>query len=391
MTPAPEPADDAAGRRLLDHWLATNALPGAADVAPLAALPPARLEETLWVFAREHAAAALPLLSALADHTTRALRRPARRAIYRLAQRGVMAAPAAPAARPLVTRGDARPVRAWLSGIDGTGSRAVWIVFEASFGALRLCSLILNDELGILDAAGGDITKKRLERELTELAASQKLPWVETDPGRASGLVAEALAHHLRVATAPPVAFERWRSLFDTVPAAQPPALPSADLALVERSAELLDLPELMSWFLEPERVQSDAVEMLQTRESRLVVSDQIKAEQQESLITRVVEREMTPEARGQWTRRLAEMTLVFDASGRPEHAALAGAAAAALSDDTRDVHRHPFVRKLAERALEVAGEVALGRLPAADATRRPSVPGPRPSSSEPGTRHPFQ
>jgi len=48
-------------------------------------------------------------------------------------------------------------------------------------------------------------------------------------------------------------------------------------------------------------------------------------------------------------------------------------------------------VRKLAERALEVAGEVALGRLPAADATRRPSVPGPRPSSSEPGTRHPFQ
>jgi len=376
MTPPAEPAADAAGRRLLDHWLTTNALPGAAEVTPVAALPPARLEETLWAFAREHGAAALPLLSALADHTTRALRRPARRAIYRLAQRGVMAAPAAPAARPLVTRGDARPVRAWLSGIDGTGSRAVWIVFEGSFGALRLCSLILNDEIGILDVAGGDITKKRLERELAELAASQKLPWVETDPARAAGLVAEALARHRRAAAAPPAAFERWRSLFDSVPAAEPPALPPPDPALVERSAELLDLPELTGWFLEPERVQADAVEMLQTRESRLVVSDQIKAERQEALITRVVERELTPEARGQWSRRLAEMALVFAASGRAEHAALANAAAAALGEDTRDVHLHPFARTLAARALEVAGEVALGRFPAADATRRPSVPG---------------
>jgi len=376
MTPPAEPAADAAGRRLLDHWLTTNALPGAAEVTPVAALPPARLEETLWAFAREHGAAALPLLSALADHTTRALRRPARRAIYRLAQRGVKAAPAAPAARPLVTRGDARPVRAWLSGIDGTGSRAVWIVFEGSFGALRLCSLILNDEIGILDVAGGDITKKRLERELAELAASQKLPWVETDPARAAGLVAEALARHRRAAAPPPAAFERWRSLFDSVPAAEPPALPPPDPTLVERSAELLDLPELTGWFLEPERVQADAVEMLQTRESRLVVSDQIKAEWQEALITRVVEREMTSEARGQWTRRLAEMALVFAASGRAEHAALANAAAAALGDDTRDVHLHPFARTLAARALEVAGEVALGRFPAADATRRPSVPG---------------
>ena len=376
MTPRAEPAADAAGRSLLDHWLTTNALPGAAEVTPVAALPPARLEETLWAFAREHGAAALPLLSALADHTTRALRRPARRAIYRLAQRGVKAAPAAPAARPLITRGDARPVRAWLSGIDGTGSRAVWIVFEGSFGALRLCSLILNDEIGILDVAGGDITKKRLERELAELAASQKLPWVETDPARAAGLVAEALARHRRAAAAPPAAFERWRSLFDSVPAAEPPALPPPDPTLVERSAELLDLPELTGWFLEPERVQADAVEMLQTRESRLVVSDQIKAEWQEALITRVVEREMTSEARGQWTRRLAEMALVFAASGRAEHAALANAAAAALGDDTRDVHLHPFARTLAARALEVAGEVALGRFPAADATRRPSVPG---------------
>jgi len=390
MTPDSEPADAADGRRLLDHWLAKGTIPGAADVIPLATLPPAEVEQTLWAFARERGAAALPLLAAFADHTTRALRRPARRVIYRLAQRGVTIAPTAPPARPLVSHGEARPVRAWLSGIDGTGSRASWILFEGAFGALRLCSLILNDEIGILDAAGGDITKKRLERELAELAASQKLPWVETDPGRVSGLVAEALARHRDADTVPPAAFERWRSLFDHVPAADPPALPPADPALVERAAELLDLPELNGWFLEPERVQPDAVEMLQARESRLVVSDQIKAERREALITSVVERELTSELRGRRVRRLAEMALVFEASGRTEHAALAGAAAAALADDTRDVHRHPFARQLAARALEVAGEVALGRLSAADVTRRPSAPGTGQARSGPGSRQPL-
>jgi len=84
-------------------------------------------------------------------------------------------------------------------------------------------------------------------------------------------------------------------------------------------------------------------------------------------------------------------MALVFDSAGRGEHATLAGAAAAELGDDTRDAHRHPFARQLAARALEVAGEVALGRLSAADATRRPSVPGTGHPRSDPGSRPPLQ
>src|SRR5262249_62261023 len=98
MPPDSEPADAADGRRLLDHWLAKGTIPGAADVIPLATLPPAELEQTLWAFARERGAAALPLLAAFADHTTRALRSPARRVIYRLAQPGVTIAPTAPPA-----------------------------------------------------------------------------------------------------------------------------------------------------------------------------------------------------------------------------------------------------------------------------------------------------
>ena len=372
MTSGSEPAVDAACRRLLDDLRTAGSPPSSADVAPLAALAPARLEATLWDFAREHGADALPLLTRLADHKTRALRRPARRTIYRLTQRGVTAPTPAPSPRPLVARAGDRPVRSWLSAIDGSGSRAAWLLFEGPYGSLRLCSLILNDDAGILDAAGGDITRKRLERELAELAASQKLPWVEADPDRAASLVAEALARHREAGTTPPAAFDRWRSLFDRVAPIERSPLGAPDEVLVERSAELLQLPELSGWFIEPERVQAEALEVLQARDSRLVVSDQIKAERQDALITRVVEREIIGEARARWVRRLSEMALVFEAAGRAEHARLAEAAAAALADETRAPYRLGFARGLATRALEVAGEIALGRVSAADATRRP-------------------
>jgi hypothetical protein len=188
------------------------------DPPALARVGPAALDDALRALAKRHGAASLPLLERLADAAPdKAHRRAVRRALYRLEQSGLRpsrAAAAAPA-RPVVTRAAEHPVRAWLSGIDGSGSRAAWILFEGGLGGgLRLCSLILNDEAGIMDAAGGPIARKRLEAELRGLRESQKLPWVEVDGRRACALVADALALHERLGTVPPPEFARWRKMF---------------------------------------------------------------------------------------------------------------------------------------------------------------------------------
>jgi hypothetical protein len=352
------------------------ALAGDSPAPELRGLPDGTLDEVVAAFADDHGADALPLLARLASASSdRGLRRAARRALYRLAQRGV--APAPPAApRPIVPRRSERAIHAWLSGVDGSGSRATWIVFEGAYGGLRLCSLILNDTLGITEVAGGDITRRRLDRELAALRESQKLPWVETDPARAVSLVAEALAVHAAASTSPPAAFAPWRALFASAPPAGPPPLPeSPDPALLEKSATLLERPELAGWFLDPESVQSDAVELLQTRESRLVLSDQLKAEREAAIVDRVIERELDERACRVWSRRLAEMALVLDGAGTPEPAALARAVAAALASPSFEPRRLPFVRALAARGLEVAGEVTLGRVSAAEVSRKPKAP----------------
>ena len=65
-------------------------------------------------------------------------------------------------------------------------------------------------------------------------------------------------------------------------------------------------------------------------------------------------------------------MAFVFDATGRADAAAIARATAAALADEAIDIIRQPFGTGLARRALEIAGEVAAGRLNAADVSRKP-------------------
>ena len=361
-------------RRALDEALAAGGTVAAAGTAILATAPQAALERALRELADVRGADALPVLVALGDGGHGGVRRAAKRALYRLSQRGIAPLPRA-ASRPVVERREERPVRAWVSAVDGSGSRAMWILFDGAFGGLELCSLIVNDMAGILEVAGGSITRKRLESELAALRADQKLPWLETSPEVARGLVAEALALHRTLGTTAPSSFARWERRFDgaTIPA--PPVAPAEpEAALIARGAELLDVPETAGWFLEPGEVQAEALELLQTSESRLVVSDQVKGEREEALVTRVVEREIDDAARQRWARRLLEQAVVFDATERATLGEVARAVAGGLIGATTGVATQPFARALARRALEIAGEVATGRLAAADVTRKPIV-----------------
>jgi hypothetical protein len=340
----------------------------------LAAFPPATLEAALETLARRRGEPALALVARLAEGGgSKAQRRAARRALYRLSMAGIE--PPRRPSRPVVERPAPRALRAWTSGVDGTGSRALWILFEGSFGGLALCSVIVNDQAGLLSAAGGSISRRRLERELEALRRDQKLPWVEIAPEAARGLVARALALHAGLGTEPPADFARWRPFFADAPPAPPPQAGPAegdDPSPLDRSGDLFELPELASWFLHPGGLEADALELLQARESRLVLSAQQKTEREAAILDRVLERALAAEARGLWAARLLEMALLWEATGRAREARLARATARALADPRRAARHIPFARLLGERGLTAASEVALGRLPAAQVSRLP-------------------
>jgi hypothetical protein len=389
-----EPADDtfasalatvpADARREALRWLAREH--GAAAVPILRRCLAARPE---WAVAAAEALglldvpeAALALEAAEAAGPAKPVRTAIRRARYRLRQRGIPRPGATPAAGPPPRAPRHRPARGWLSAVDGTGAYGLWLAVAGPYGEQALLSAVVSDEVGVLDFAAGPVSRRRLEARLAALRAESPLPWVEVP---AAGVWARLVAARRQGRLPSEAAARRlddWIvALGQPDPAAAAPDPGSSpDPGALAGSAALLTLPELAGWFLDPALVQPEAVELLQARESPLVVSAETRAERQAALVDRVIETRLDPEARQRWRGRLEHTALVLGLTGRPAEAGTARAVAAALADLDRWIGEVPFVRALVERSLAVAGDVALGRLPAGEASRAPRRPGAPPS-----------
>jgi len=375
--------------------------------AALATIPVDALEPALRWLAREHGAAALPILRrCLASRPERAVaaaqalgslhqpeaaealeaaetgaaakvvRTAARRALYRLRQAGIDRRPPPPTAAPRVGLGEA-----WMSAVDGTGGRGLWLTLTGPYGERTLLAAMLSDENGLMDFSAGAIAKKRVEERLRALQAESPLPWVAVPPGWAWATLVGAAERARATGGTVPADLDHWVARLGS-PAPEPapiharlPADLLEDPAHLERSAALLGVAEFAGWFLDPASVASESLEWLQARESRLVVSNQIKAERLAALVDRIIETRFDPATRRLWQGRLNEQAYVLLSLGRPAEAASTVAVARALADPETRLTHISFLRALVERSLEIAGEVATGRLSAEAVSRAPRKP----------------
>jgi hypothetical protein len=378
-----------------------------AVAAALATVPAGELEAALRWLIREHGVAALPILrrclagrpehaiaaaqalgtlavpdaadaleTTEARAATKAVRTAARRALYRLRQAGIERRPPPP---PAPATG-ATPAEAWVSAVDGTGTRGLWLTLAGPHGERTLLAAVLSEEAGLVDFSAGSLAKKRVEERVRALRAESPLPWVAAPAAWAWATLVDGAARARAAGRTVPAELARWIARVGAPAPERPPihaSLPAGgdDPALLERSAALLALPELAGWFLDPGSVASEGVEWLQAHESRLVVSEQVKAERLAALVDRVIEARFDEAARRRWQGRLEEQAYVLLALGRPGDARMAVAVARALADAQHSLRRVPFLRALVERSLEIAAEVATGRLSAAAASRAPRDP----------------
>src|SRR5581483_6640142 len=133
-------------------------------------------------------------LQALAPRTeSKAVKTEIRRALYRLEQRGLWSPPSAappPSARHLLGPADDEP-EAWLSEIDPTGTRLLWMARRAGDGVASL-SAVVNDVAGILEFHAGETTRKALRQAHRDLASRSKIALVEAPWRHVDALLAEA-------------------------------------------------------------------------------------------------------------------------------------------------------------------------------------------------------
>ncbi|MFQ5694147.1 MAG: hypothetical protein ACE5IM_14050, partial [Nitrospinota bacterium] len=119
-----------------------------------------------------------------------------RRALYRLKSRGIPVGEEPPASkgggrgifRPVVT-----PPQGFMSVVDGSGTRVVWLAKPLPGGRRLLFQTILSDERGMLDFSAMEISLRSFRSYVEELTTQQKdFPVAEVPAAYAASLMEEA-------------------------------------------------------------------------------------------------------------------------------------------------------------------------------------------------------
>lgn len=368
MKTAEARALERARRRLLEAGLDADA-PSRA----LAALAPAwgtdadLAEAVVRVLAESDDPGAGDALSALVERTRqRELRREIKRALYRLTQRGVWNPPEAAAPPPtsqLVGSADEEP-QGWLSPIDPTGTRLLWLARRAGDGVASL-SAIASEEGGLREIHAGQTTRKALREAQRDLSARSGISLVETPWAHVHRLIREAYdaaSDRSRFGDVP----GKLRTLVPQPPESPPHPVDAlldraeigADESALAESARALEEPELRAWLLPFDWVEAAAARVREAGSSSLVV---LSPAQQRERLAEAFSKEalslLEDEARrARFAARLEETAYLLARRGRRETARNALAAAIATRGG-RSITEVPLLAELARRSLGLALE----------------------------------
>jgi hypothetical protein len=320
---------------------------------------PAALEVALKQLGERREVAAAEVLT-LVDLVVqdRSLRKSARRELHRLRSVGVRAQEPQPStpteSQPPETT---IPVsQAWVTDIDSSGSRAVWLLGERPLGGVWFAALLLNDQRGLQDMNLVDTTRKRFLKELDQNRGAAGT-WVTVPGDYALQLIREAVDLTREIGGGLPTRYRALRDVFGE--AAGPPerALVYETIRPVEASfnpdwledsPRLLGEPEVAGWYVTvPAELKARALEVARGPAAGLLVPGHTPEQQALQLIAEAANQGLTPLVRRALRRRLEETGFIFVATDRLAAARLAVAAARALDDPTMPPERHPFVRLL--------------------------------------------
>lgn len=292
----------------------------------------------------------------------RELRREVRRALYRLAQRGVPGAallPSTPESPAPAIFAEVEP-EGYLSFPDPFGDRLLWIVKPRGAGGLLQLSAVVNEPGGLKEAVLAELSRKQLRSLRADLAERHELRLVETswrycdwilseghERARSQGRLGDTVA-----------SFPQLRlQLFRTPAAPQPSPIETAsemvpDAASLQASADLFAEPELAQWFLPESTLAPYLGRVQEMRDSPIVLDRFQQMSRVGEIVNGALEALFSGDAGRSWQRKLEEMAHYFSKTGRPEAARRARATAQALSESPSGGRGIPFLEELVRRSF---------------------------------------
>lgn len=261
-----------------------------------------------------------------------------RRSLFKLSQRGLVIPREqnleVKIAPPFFPRAPA--AEAYLSSVDGSGGRLIWIAKPQPPRGLQLVQAMVNDREGLQRVVGAQVPRKELRKMAAEIKAQHNITMISVPWEYADAVIYEGFEKAKALGRSGLENFHELRAVINTnKPAAQEhPVYRKFDVGTAregawrELSRRLLDEPELQYWILDADWVQPFLSQLEEAQTSRLVLNPVQKEERLAGIVRDAVKTICSGENEHILQRRLEDMALYFSETGRPDQARLALAVA---------------------------------------------------------------
>jgi hypothetical protein len=284
-------------------------------------------------------AAAVEVLAKIENEARdKALKKEIRRSLFKLSQKGL----AVPEARTADSTGTTPSLRtgsdieAYMSAVDGAGGRLLWIVKPQAGHGLQTIQAMVSDREGLLRVGGAQIRRKELRNMTREIKDKHgihmiSLPWQYADQtlydayekAKSQGRSGFENFHELRAGIAAGKPKQQEHPIYRRL---------KADVvgegSWREQSRRLLEEPELRFWFLDEDWVTPYLSQLEEAQSSRLVLNQVQKEERLAGIVRDAVKKFCAGETGAVLQRRMEDMALYFNETGREDAARLSLAVA---------------------------------------------------------------
>jgi hypothetical protein len=282
--------------------------------------------------------AAAEALSAIEKAATdKNLKKEIRRSLFKLSQRGLVIPRAESAAAATAALSTVAPgIEAYMSSVDGSGGRLIWIAKPQINRGLQTIQAMVNDREGLQRVGGAQVPRKELRRMADEIKTQHNItmisvPWEYADAviydayekAKASGRGGVEHFHELRAIINPNKPARQQHPVYRKLDAGS-----AREGAWRELSRRLLDEPELQYWILDPDWIEPFLAQLQEAQTSRLVLNPMQKEERMAGIVRDAVKTICSGETGPIVQRRLEDMALYFNETGRADQARLALAVA---------------------------------------------------------------
>jgi hypothetical protein len=310
----------------------------------------------------ESGALARKLESRADERHDKLLKREARRALYRLEQRGVEARPEPPPSPPAPVLG-APAAEASMSIADPAGNRLFWILKPRPGGGLFHLNMVVHEPLGLVEAVLAEVSRKgirELEKEIARKHGLRMVPvdwryadWIAAEGyerTRRRGALGEATAHYheLRLKLFPVAAAPAPSPIESVAELISPPA------DALAASAALFEEEDLRFWFVPEAALAPYLGRYHEMRSSPIVLDRAHQLGRIEEIVGEAVRELFSGDAGASWRRRLEEASYALWRTGRRDAAVRAAAAARALAASAEGGQGIPFCQELVRRTFGV-------------------------------------